>query len=78
MARSAILVWSLAACGACYNHRELKWLRSHFPKDDAFVDVGANMGFFSLYAAWRAIHVIAVKPNPVLFERMLNAMSADH
>ncbi|MFT8345450.1 MAG: FkbM family methyltransferase [Gluconobacter oxydans] len=71
-----------AVCGTCYNHRELKWLRRHLPKGGTFVDVGANMGFFSLYAAQREAHVIAIEPNPVLFERLatnmrLNGMRAD-
>lgn len=71
-----------AVCGACYNHRELKWLRRHLPKGGTFVDVGANMGFFSLYAAQREARVIAIEPNPVLFERLttnlrLNGMQAD-
>ncbi|AFW01769.1 hypothetical protein B932_2207 [Gluconobacter oxydans H24] len=63
-----------AVCGACYNHRELKWLRRHLPKGGTFVDVGANMGFFSLYAAQREARVIAVEPNPVLFERLATNM----
>ncbi|MBS1069826.1 FkbM family methyltransferase [Gluconobacter cerinus] len=71
-----------AVCGACYNHRELKWLRRHLPKGGTFVDVGANMGFFSLYAAQRDARVIAIEPNPVLFGRLatnmrLNGMRAD-
>ncbi|GAN91195.1 hypothetical protein Gbfr_027_019 [Gluconobacter frateurii M-2] len=71
-----------AVCGTYYNHRELKWLRRHLPKGGTFVDVGANMGFFSLYAVQRDARVIAIEPNPVLFERLttnmrLNGMRAD-
>jgi FkbM family methyltransferase len=35
-----------------------------------FVDVGANMGFFSLFAASQGAFVIAIEPHPSLFSRL--------
>lgn len=39
-------------------------LRNTVSAGDLFVDVGANVGYFSLLAAKRGAHVIAFEPNP--------------
>ncbi|WP_231875920.1 FkbM family methyltransferase [Gluconobacter japonicus] len=71
-----------AVCGSCYNHRETRWISHHLPRGGTFVDIGANMGFFSLYAAQRDARVIAIEPNRTLFDRLttnmaLNGLKAD-
>ncbi|GAN91155.1 hypothetical protein Gbfr_025_015 [Gluconobacter frateurii M-2] len=71
-----------AVCGSCYNHRETRWISRHLPRGGTFVDIGANMGFFSLYAAQREARVIAIEPNRTLFDRLttnmaLNGLKAD-
>lgn len=57
-------------CGRSYNHRELGWLRRNLCAGDVFVDVGANMGFFSLYAASCGARVVAIEANHVLQNRL--------
>lgn len=59
-----------AVCGSCYNFHEMRWLAPHLTPGSVFVDVGANMGFFSLFAAKRGARVVAIEPLPTLFERM--------
>ncbi|MDP1630422.1 MAG: FkbM family methyltransferase [Caulobacter sp.] len=70
-----------AVCGRCYNADETRWLSRILKPGAVFVDVGANMGFFSLFAASRGARVLAIEPLPTLFERMslnmaLNGFSA--
>jgi FkbM family methyltransferase len=59
-----------AVCGRCLNGSEQRWLRRALPKGGTFVDVGANMGFFSLFAARLGGSVIAVEPHPAMFGRL--------
>jgi FkbM family methyltransferase len=59
-----------AVCGSVYNAHELGWLRRALPPGGTFIDIGANMGFFTLYAAKRGAKVIAIEPLPELFERL--------
>ena len=40
----------------------LDWIRS-FEDGDNFLDIGANIGIYSLYAAYKGINVIAVEPD---------------
>lgn len=51
--------------GRFYEQRELGLLREMFPKGGCFVDIGANVGNHSLYAAivLGAVRVIPVEPN---------------
>lgn len=37
-------------------------------KDICFLDIGANIGYFSLWAATKAKMVVSIEPNPVLYE----------
>jgi FkbM family methyltransferase len=57
-------------CGRRFNRTELRWLADSLKPGGTFVDVGANMGFFSLFAASRGARVLAIEPSPVLFERL--------
>lgn len=41
----------------------LRWIET-FKPDDLFIDIGANIGLYSLYAAFsRGVHVIALEPE---------------
>lgn len=49
-----------------------RWMSNRFPENDHFIDVGANVGYYSFLAAKAGLHVTAYEPNPVvadLFER---------
>lgn len=65
-----------AVCGALYKRRELCWLRRILSPDASFVDIGANMGFFSLYAArCHTRKILAVEANPVLMDRFRETLA---
>jgi len=52
----------------------LKWIRG-FDCDDSLLDIGANIGIYSLYAAHRGINVIAIEPNALNYALLnLNIM----
>jgi len=54
-----------------YSPREAQILMSLLAVSEAFVDVGANLGYFSLLALFRSSDrkpVIAIEPNPFLSE----------
>lgn len=59
-----------AVCGSCYNAKEWRWVGKYLPVGGVFVDIGANMGFFSLFAATRGARVVAIEPQPVMFRRL--------
>ena len=60
-----------ALCGKYFNAAELRWITRVLAKPDPnFVDIGANMGFFSFAAARLGAKVVAVEPNPRLCERI--------
>jgi FkbM family methyltransferase len=50
------------------------------PADRVILDIGANVGLFSLYAARQAprARIFAVEPFPATFERLLEAVSEHH
>jgi FkbM family methyltransferase len=54
-----------------YDYREIAFLRRHLESGDIFVDVGANIGFYSLVAS-RCVgdsgKVIAIEAEPSTFE----------
>lgn len=43
-----------------------KWISNQFPSHDHFIDVGANVGYYSMAAAKAGLHVTAYEPNPVV------------
>jgi FkbM family methyltransferase len=58
---------------AYYEHEERELLPQLLRSDSTFVDIGANTGFYTLFAA-RFItgpegRILAFEPNPVMFER---------
>ncbi|MBN1649553.1 MAG: FkbM family methyltransferase [Spirochaetales bacterium] len=40
----------------------------HVRKDDVVIDIGANIGIFTLYALAKGAYVYAIEPNPAAFE----------
>lgn len=43
----------------------IQWVKDNFPDGDSFLDIGANVGLFSIRLARNFHEVIAVEPNPV-------------
>lgn len=64
-----------AVCGNCYNAREWRWVARYLPIGGVFVDIGANMGFFSLFASTRKAKIVAIEPHPVVFNRLATNMA---
>lgn len=64
-----------AVCGNCYNAKEWRWLDKCLPAGGTFLDIGANMGFFSLFAATKRARIIAIEPQPTLFDRLFTNMA---
>lgn len=61
----------------------LVFVREHYPvesTDRTIVDVGANVGIFTLYAAHKApaAEIFAVEPFPDTFERLNETIRANH
>jgi FkbM family methyltransferase len=51
--------------------REFELIQQFDPAKTAFADIGANIGYYSLFAARMGYgRVIAFEPNPVIFERL--------
>lgn len=44
---------------------------------DVVLDIGANQGFFTCYAAYRGARVYAFEPNPESYERLLSNVDAN-
>lgn len=59
--------------GQFYETKELLALRPHFPKGGIFVDIGANAGNHSIFAALhlKPGKIIPVEPNPVAYSVLL-------
>ena len=63
--------------GTFYEAEDLAMIAPHVPKDTTFVDIGANVGNHTLYAAMvlGARRVIPVEPNPLALRLlMLNVL----
>ena len=54
-------------CGL-YEFEEMSFLFDHLKNDDLFVDIGANIGSYSILAASKGAKVIAIEPIPSTFE----------
>lgn len=65
-----------AVCGGFYKRRELRWLHRILSPNASFVDIGSNMGFFSLYAArCHTRKILTVEANPVLMTRFRETLA---
>ncbi len=58
---------------------ELKKLEQVVSQNGIFLDIGANIGYYSLMAAkFGATKVIAIEPNPIIFSRLMFNISANN
>jgi FkbM family methyltransferase len=56
-----------------YDYSEFAFLTKNLRPDDVFLDIGANVGIYSLYAAQTiktAHSIFALEPNPRAYERL--------
>ena len=50
---------------------EIHWLQSHLQQGDTFLDIGANIGYYTMWAAaLGATRLIAIEPNPNAYDRL--------
>jgi len=64
-----------------FEETELLFIRRYLNEDDIFIDIGANIGLFSLHAAQvigKKGKVIAFEPTPVTYSRLLLNVSLNH
>ena len=58
---------------------ELNFIRRHVPTKGVFLDIGANIGYYSLSAAQMGFtRIVAIEPNPLLVPRLHFNASANH
>lgn len=51
--------------------KEVETFQKYLPECDAFVDVGANTGFFTLLATSEGVRTISIEPHPYNFDLLL-------
>lgn len=66
-----------------YDHKEIAYLRAHLSPGDTFLDIGANIGFYSLVASRKvgeAGLVLAIEADPFSHRRLCDnlALNAAH
>lgn len=54
-----------------YEKMRASYLRGHLTPADVFVDIGANIGFFTVIAAHRGASVHAFEPDPMNYQRLV-------
>lgn len=57
---------------------ERDWLARYLPADAVFIDIGANVGAYSFYAAQCAgsqARILAIEPQPAVYERLCENIS---
>lgn len=61
------------------DHAELSFIDRHVPAKGVFLDIGANIGYYSLSAAKLGFaRIVSIEPNPLLVPRLLfNAAAND-
>lgn len=67
------LVDSALLIHPCYNKAEIDFLLAQMPPDGTFVDIGANIGLYSVAIGRhlrRGGRVVSIEPNPVCLERL--------
>lgn len=58
---------------------ELKYMKSYLKNGGIFVDIGANIGYYSLMAAkFGAKKVVAAEPNPTIYSRFLKLIELNN
>lgn len=53
-----------------FDYEESMFVLEHISENDLFVDIGANMGHFSLLAASKGAKVISVEPIPSTYKKL--------
>jgi FkbM family methyltransferase len=54
------------------DHEEVRWLRRYVQPGAMFLDIGANVGYYTLWAVvLGASKVVAVEPNPIAYRRLI-------
>jgi FkbM family methyltransferase len=56
-----------------YEHREFEFLSHILKPQDVFLDIGANVGIYSLWAAKFIVaprQILALEPNPITYSRL--------
>ena len=64
-----------------FDPQELGWLEARITQDFVFVDVGANVGGYSLFVAARAgaaARILAIEPQPDIHERLVYNIRQNH
>jgi FkbM family methyltransferase len=57
-----------------YDHKEREYIATYLPRDGIFLDIGANVGIYSLWAAkflGSSGRVVCFEPNPPVFDRLV-------
>jgi len=58
---------------------ELKKIKPLLSQNGVFIDIGANLGYYSLMAAhFGAAKVLAIEPNPIVYSRLAFNISANN
>lgn len=67
------------ANGVFYESADLRALSEVFPAGGTFVDIGANIGNHTLFAAlvWKAAKIVPFEPNPLAFNTMFHNISVN-
>ena len=63
-----------------YNKKEIDFLKQNTSNNSIFVDIGANIGFYtqniaSTFEKSNFLKIISIEPNPVLIERLKDNLS---
>lgn len=61
-----------------FEPEETALFKEQFLTSDVFVDVGANIGFYSCLAKVSGLHVLAIEPLPKNLHYLMNNISANH
>lgn len=71
---------NLLFCPQLYDSKEIDFLNNNLNMGDVFVDLGANIGFYSLMASKKTKNILCIEASPVTFkllERNLNLNSLE-
>ncbi len=57
-----------------YNYKEINFIKKNMTKDSMFIDIGSNIGFYTmniadLFPKINFSKIISIEPNPIMIER---------
>lgn len=61
-----------------FEKQELNFIHTLLQKDDYFLDIGANIGIFSVLASEKCKNVFSFEPTPQTFDRLKENMELNH